>query len=183
MREYAIFDLNKEKFTYTKQIPTWPIKLIEPIHKSINHIIDTANKLKFSNKNHSEHDEMQKHWAISSLLLRKIFFETFIKLMGNYPKYFKAGSYNYEKYMNSIDPQYRTFMEHVVKTRQFKTLVEKTYKNELMLFIEGIRIYESKGEGVLEQEVNKLVNTSIENYNNVFYNIKVAFVDSFREVL
>jgi len=181
IKEYAIFDLNKEKFTYSKQIPTWPIKLVEPIYKCINHITDIANRLKFSK--HPEQNEIQKHWAVSSLLLRKAFFETFIKLMGNYSKYFNARSNNYDKYINSIDPQCRAFMECMVKTKQFNSLIEKTYRNELMLFVEGGRVYESKGEEVLEQEINKLVNSNIENYNNVFYRIKIALINSFREML
>ena len=122
----------------------------------------------------------------------------FIKMIGNYLQFFRNSTepdtskniFNFSAYLDSIDSSRLPFMRDLIKTQNFASFVEKTYKcaeerNEMSFFIQGVRLQETKGEKALESEIKKVSDRLVYNYKNVLFPIshKIAFIGSFRELL
>ena len=178
--EIAVFDISKGKFTSSERVPEWPTKDSEPVRRFLENTIEHANSLQFSRKQSTEFNESE-YWTMITLEAKKAFYIMFIKLLGNYQNYFEGKEFDYEKYINSMEHQRKLFMTELVKKQCFKYFIERSYrcrkhKNELDFFIEGVKIYEERGERYLENEVHKVIDRMRYNYKNVKINIIIAYM-------
>jgi hypothetical protein len=164
-RETAIFDINKEKYLFLGEVPNWSIHDFEPVLNCAQEIIE--RRMQFLGKDSSENC-----WMTFSLELRKAFFLSYIRLIGNHLKFFKEEVFDYEEYLSSIQANKRKFMEEFIKTQNFISFIESSANclkehNDLYFFLEGTKLYEEKGKGVLEEEIDKVLEFIQTNYKNV----------------
>ncbi len=183
-QEAAIFDLNKGKLTFSDTVPDLPLKDSQPVYKALQEIAETGKTLQFSHKLHAEHEKMvTEYWTVSSLKVKEAFFMMFVKLMGDYLRFFDFGSpgsdtpkFDFENYVNSLDPIRRPFVTALSRTQNFASFIEKTQacctasRNEVSFFVEGSKVYAAKGEKTLEGEIRKIFDKLFRNYRNVYPN-------------
>ena len=165
-RETAIFDINKEKYLFLGEVPSWSMQDFEPVHDCVQEIIEKKMKMQFLGK-----DSGEDYWMTFSLELRKAFFLSYIRLIGNHLRFFKDEVFHYEEYINSMQGNKKKFMEEFVKTQNFVSFIECTVnclkeRNDLYFFLEGIKLYE---EAALEDEIDKVIKFIQENHKNVSF--------------
>ena len=176
LKETAVIDIAKEKLEFSGKLPDLPLQDFEPIYRCFQEIIEKKMMLQFSKKSSNNDTSSQsEYWELSSFELRKAFFMAYIKLMGDYLRFFdKDGKdFDYDGYLESVHYKKKSFFKEFIKTQNFISLVEKTSDclkkgNKDFFFIKGIELYTTKGKVALEIELKKIFDHILYNHKNVF---------------
>ena len=80
--------------------------------------------------------------------------------------------FNLDPYLTSLSEANKPFMKELVKTQQFTTFIERSYValrsyNELSYFVRGVRKLQSGSRTKFVEDLKKIYNKLIFNYNHV----------------
>jgi hypothetical protein len=115
-----------------------------------------------------------------TLELKIAFFKFYLSLIGDYLSFFKETEgnvtaskvFDFDKYLESLKPEYKRFMEEVSKTQMFFNFIEKSYAalkqhNELLYFVKGAKRIQNGSGNLLEKDLGMLYAKLIDNYKHV----------------
>lgn len=125
---------------------------------------------------------MVNFWTASTLSIKEAFFRFYIQFMGNYVKFIKnnltedkqgfSNIFNLVDYLKQTDSNNISFLTEFSKTQCFTFLIERTQKclytkNELSFFLEGTKLFITRGSEALDNEISKVSAKLLRNYSKV----------------
>ena len=133
---------------------------------------------------------MERFWIESTLRLKETFLNMFFCLINNYLICYKEDEnenfianeiFDFEKYLLFFDEEKRPFMTELCKTQGFHNFIEKSYKakkenNEVLFFVEGVKLCAEKGNSELATQAKRIINQILYKNNNVFIIITLASI-------